>query len=322
MRRATRGKAIVALGLGLVSGCGPAASDPSSRAEAPVAAPDDRGSTSGPAAQVGGDVVATVDGVPITLHEVETLARTAHLTPALALERLEDELVLGGLAERTELARDPEVESAARRAAVRELLVRVVEPTITPETVSSEDLDARRAQISGGLSMPETRRAVHVLVTLEADADEARLDAAFRLARSLRDELAGAPDLVAAMDAMAGRRGAFEIVVEHLDPMARADLEAPFGDALFAATEPGLLPEVVRTSYGVHVIDLVAVVPAWEVPREEWEPVLRRQIAAEGRAAALEELAATLASRTRVEIDPRAQALAESAPLEPSAGGS
>lgn len=290
----------------VLTGCGEGTAAPRRDEPEPVAT---RREVASGDARVGGDVIATVDGVPITVSDVETLARTAHLSPEAALRQLEDDLLLSRAAERAGVGSAPEVADETRRAAVRALLHRVIEPAHAPEAVTEAEIEARRQEIAPGLSAPETRRASHVLVQLPPDAPQARVDAAMRLARSLRDELATEADPAAALDRHAGREGAFDLVVEHLDPMAREQLEAPFADALFAAGAPGLVPEPVRTSYGVHVLVLEEVIPPWEVPREEWEPALRRQLAAEARAAATEELVGQLADQTPVTVSTQVQAL-------------
>ncbi len=267
------------------------------------------------AAHVGGDVVATLDGVPITIAEVEAAAREAGLEPALALRRLEEEQVLGALAARASLGEDAEARAAARRAAVRALLRERIEAPNTPEGISSADVEARRVEIQDRLQVPETRRATHLLVPLAPDADPAQLDAATRLANELRAAIVASADPSLRADELGGRRGAFDVRVEHLPPMSRPELDAPFADALFAATAPGVLPSVVRTRFGVHVVVLDEIVPASTIPRSEWEPAIRRQLANERRLAALDALASALRARTSVEIDERAASIALSAPL-------
>jgi parvulin-like peptidyl-prolyl isomerase len=302
----------------VLSGCGESTAAPRHVEEERVASPTEVPSGD---AHVGGDVVATVDGIPITVREVEALAREAHLSPQAALRELEDELVLSRAAERAGLAAAPEVADETRRAAVRALLHRVIEPAHTPEAVTDAEIEARRQEIASGLSAPETRRASHVLVQIPRDASEARVDAAMRLARQIRDELTTEADPASALDRHTGHEGAFDLLVEHLDPMAREQLVAPFADALFGAAAPGLLPEPVRTSYGVHVVVLEEVIPPWEVPREEWEPALRRQLAAEARAAATEALVSQLAEQTPVSVSTQVQPLLDRVTFDDGARG-
>jgi parvulin-like peptidyl-prolyl isomerase len=260
--------------------------------------------------------VSTVDGEPILLSEVEEVVRATGLPPRRALQRLQDERVLAHLAE-AHLDEVPrEASEAARRAAVRALLAQEIEATHTPEAVRTEDLERRAAELRDGLSAPEMRRASHALVPLRADAREETVDAAMRLATRIRDELRDEAAPAAALDRFAGPRGAFTVEVEHLAPLGRDGLVTPFADALFGASAPGLLDTIVRTSFGLHVVVLEEIVPPWEVPREEWEPVLRRQLAIEARARATEELARRLSASTTVAIDPRVAELATTVGLE------
>ena len=267
------------------------------------------------AASVGGDVIATVDGAPIALAEVERVSRELGISPHRALVRLEEELVLAHRAERSAVASDPEIERAGRRAAVRELLARVIEPESTPAQVTEAELEARRGALSDALTSPETRRASHLLVPLESDAPQERRDAAMRLARRIHDEVATETDPAAALDRHAGAEGAFELTVEHMDPLRQSQLDAGGGDPLFAAPSLGVLPDVLASAYGLHVVVLEEILPPWEVPREEWEPVLRRQIANERRAQALEALARELSERHPIHVDARAADVAEHVPL-------
>lgn len=262
-------------------------------------------------------VVATVDGRPITLGEVRDVARTANVAPLEALRRIEDERVLEQLAAPEQ--DDAEVRAATRRAAVRAYLAREIEAAHRPEDISDEAIEARHTEIAARLVQPETRRATHLLVGLERDASPERVAAAERIARQLLAEAAVSPTSDG-LAALAGRRGAFDVRVEHLPLFAAVALEEPFARALFALPAPTgtpvLAPDVVRSSFGFHVILLEEVAPPWVVPEDEWRPVVRRQLAVEARAEAVAARVAELAQRTTVAIDPAGRSLAESFELE------
>lgn len=306
-----RARWLLAVALGMGCGHEPGAAEttaPSQALRGPVARVGD--------AVVGGDVVSTVDGEPIRLSEVEEVVRATGLSPRLALQRLQDERVLAHVATRGGAEEPREAREAARRAAVRALLAREIEAVHTPAAVPSADVERRASEIRAGLSGPETRRASHVLVPLPEDASEERVAAAMRLATRIRDALRAESAPASALDRFAGEQGAFSVEVEHLHAMRRDELATPFADALFGAASPGLIDEVVRTSFGVHVVVLEEIVPPWEVPREEWEPAVRRQLALEARAHAVQDLARRLASTREVVIDPAAVELATTVPLE------
>ena len=68
------------------------------------------------AAQVGGDVVATVDGEPIRLRDLEAAAREARIPPALALRRLEEDIAVLKEGRAASTARAQATEAAAVHA--------------------------------------------------------------------------------------------------------------------------------------------------------------------------------------------------------------
>ena len=300
----------------LAAGCGEAPSDAVTSEQAPALPSPTRAN-----AQVGGEVVSTVDGAPITLSEVRETATRLHLSPLDALRRLQSELAIVHRAEATPLVRDAEVERAAQRAAVRALLRTQIEAAHTAEAQTPEAVQARYAEIAQNLVSPEQRVSTHLLVPIAADAEEARRDAARRIAEGFLRDVTLAPDEAAALaqlDALAGTHGAFEVSVEHLPAFSRADIETAFADALFGMTEPGLVPRVVQTSYGFHVIYLQRIEPPWTVPREEWEPALRRQLSVEARAEALMALTDELGTRQRVLMSPHVDAIMANWPSETS----
>ena len=294
------------LGL-LTAGCGEASSGAGASAETPALPTLARAH-----AQVGGEVVSTVDGEPITLSEVREAATRLHVAPLDALRRIQSELAIVHRAEATSLVQDAEVERAAQRAAVRGLLRTQIEAAHTAEGQTSAAVEARYAEIAQNLVSPEQRVSTHLLVPIAADADQARRDAARRIAEGMLRDVALATDEAAAltqMDALAGTHGAFEVSVEHLPAFAQGDIETSFADALFGMTEPGLVPSVVETSYGFHVIYLQRIEAPWTVPREEWEPALRRQLSVEARAQALIALTDDLGERQRVLMSPHLDAI-------------
>lgn len=116
-----------------VPGAGDA--DPSAR---PGDRPEASGSAPGAPAAVSGPVISTVDGAPITVDEVERVARDTGLTPREALRRLQEERVLAARASAAGHADDREIVDATRRAAVRALLAERVEGEVGPDDVAAE----------------------------------------------------------------------------------------------------------------------------------------------------------------------------------------
>ncbi len=114
---------------------------------------------------------------------------------------------------------------------------------------------------------PEQRRASHILVKLEQDADEAAQQAALEKAQSLAEQARSGADFS-------------ELAKEHSEDAGSAagggDLGVispgamvkPFEDAVFAL-EPDQVSEPVRTRFGYHVIKLTDYEPEKQQPFED-----------------------------------------------------
>ena len=144
----------------LLSGCGDDASEQSAaRAQGN--------------ATVGGDVLATVDGRPVTADEVRRVASETDLDPREALVRLEERELLAGEALRAGYGDDPEVRRAAEQAMVQALLEREVERKVTPESITEEAIRARfetRAEEAerAGITLDDVREEIREQLLLEA----------------------------------------------------------------------------------------------------------------------------------------------------------
>lgn len=276
-------------------------------------------------ASLAGPVVATVDGTAITLGEVEDVVRRTGLGPREALTRLEEELVLAHAAGVPDEAVRRDADRVARRAAVQALLRHDVEERFRPETVPDDIVRARLEHDAAMFAQPERRASVHVLCRPNRDAPPEGEAAAERFCRDVLEAVVAASDPRAAAEAYAGTDTTgrtFTVTVETVRPARRdGELAEEYAAALFSLPAPGAVPDLVHTRFGWHVIVLTEVVPPWSIPAEEAERVVRRQLAVEARAAALDALARELLARTEVVLDPRGLDLAMRAPLEGSVDG-
>jgi hypothetical protein len=258
-------------------------------------------------AVVGGRVVSTVDGHPIELELVAHAARSAGVDPELALRRLQDEELLAGAAARAGLDRDPEVERAARRAAVQALLARTVEREITEEDLDRAAIEAAYDAAPTRYDRPERRRSTYALASVPS-GDAAGWAAAEAWARTVLAEVTAAPEAEAAL--LAVRRRSFEgqpfqVEVEDVPPLARTDVAEPtYLDALYEVSAPGLVPHVVRTSLGWHVVVVTEIEPAIRLTRDEAIERLLGEALAARRAAWLEEHVLALGRAAGVRLDP------------------
>ncbi len=277
------------------------------------------------AAVVEGPIAATVDGDPISVAEVEQTARDTGLSPLEALHRLEQERALLRRAAHARLDVDERAESAMRRASVQALLRARIEDTVGDADVADTEIAARYQASRASWARPERRASEHVLATPREASDEAARAAAERFVRAAIVRLAAAADPsaeAAAIEAEGAEGRSFTVTVETVPAVDRhGPLEAPYLAALFAIpSAPGVAPEPVTTRFGLHAIVLTSIEPPFEVSLAEATPVLRRQLVAEHRAAALDALTAELASHTTVAIDERTAAVVFAADLsEPGA---
>ena len=285
----------------LVTACG----------NAPAPPPPTRATPTHVAPSAQGPIVATVNGEPIGLAEVESVARSTGLSPLEALRRLEQERVLlARVAAARAEDEDAEIENAVRRSAVQALLRDRVESPIDEASIDDAEIAARYAASRSAWARPERRTSIHVLAAPREPDDEAARAAAERFIQGSIARLLAARDASAEADAIgaeAPEGRSFTVRVEHLPPVDRhAAFDEPFLATLFAlGSAPSVAPEPTLTAHGVHAIVLTRIDPAFEVTLAEATPLLRRQLAVEHRGAALDALTTDLAAHTRVAIDER-----------------
>ena len=258
-------------------------------------------------AQVGGDVVSTVDGHPITVADVEQAAREAGVSPRRALRALQDELLLARAAERAGFDEARGVERARRQSAVQALLERAVEAEVGPDQIDPAALEAELDANRTRFDQPERRHSVHLLASLGADAPASVEAAAEAWIREKHLEIAAAPAAEAALLAL--RRGLptdlpFEVRVEEVPALDRASgADAAYLNAIFSRPDVGLVTEPVRTSYGWHVIAVTEIEPAWQATHEEALATLGSERLVSLRADALEALIRRLASEQEIVVE-------------------
>lgn len=265
-------------------------------------------------AQVGGAVVATVDGHPITVADVEAQIRAEGGTPEEALAALERQTLLALEAERLGYGERSDVRRETRRATVQALLA-----TIEREHPSSaiDEAELRRTYdeaVSGRpgqpptgerFVIPEKRRSEHVLVRVE---DASREREARRVASALLAELERDPGaLETTLAALRGQteREGFPLLVEEVPFVARdGSLEAGFEEVLFAGDAAGIRSELARTSFGWHVVIVREIQARVERTFEEVASELREEATNQRRFQALIALLDRLRAEAGVELVP------------------
>ncbi len=252
-----------------------------------------------------GPVVASVDGEPITLAEVEELVHATKLTPHEALARLEEERLLVAYAAQRGYGQGQDRPRDLKQARVRALLSRVVEAGNAPEDMPSAAVVERFETVKTRQSRPEARAVTHVLFKLDPpSSDEKASAAAASFLREVATKETSEAGLAFMQEVPAkGERGGVPVVRESLSARKDGTLEAPFVDAVFELDEAALVPRVARTSYGYHVIWVTAIVPALSLVLRDHENRVRQQLSTEKREAALNSLIETLKAKDPVQLD-------------------
>jgi len=98
-------------------------------------------------------------------------------------------------------------------------------------------------------------RASHILIKPENDTPEAKA-AARAKAQGILDQIKGGADF-ATMAAQNGQDGTASQGGD-LGYFSEGAMVAPFQNAVFAATQPGLLPNLVETDFGYHIVKVTA----------------------------------------------------------------
>ncbi len=231
-----------------------------------------------------GTIIATVNGEGISAEHLEA---AQNATPSASAAE-----VLAQLIQTTALAQEARARQVLdpyrarwlrRQAAVKRLLQREVEGSVSADSISHADLMSTYDSFALGFGNPTLVTASHLLIALPQESrTDAEIQQAIALLQSLRERLLtqtpSDADLIAAarqlllagfdvdvnidltfplrpVPAMPGKEPVFRAVVQ------------PFADAAFALSADAPLSEPVLTSFGVHLI-------LWKHRREEQRPPL------------------------------------------------
>lgn len=252
-------------------------------------------------ARVGGDVVSTVEGHPIELESVESLALSAQLDPQQALERRQAEELLALEAHRRGYADRDEPKLRERQRMVQALLDRLAE-RVTLDSISEEDVRARFARRRGELTRPERRAIRHIVVRVDSDADDDRWSEAERLARRIRGEWVTDPSTYSRYRDTETLES-FALHVEGSGLMTRGNLESALDEAVFGPSDTGILAEPHRSSGGWHVVEVIRIETAQAPELDDYVVQMREEIANARRQAMLVELVDEAAERFEVQVD-------------------
>jgi peptidyl-prolyl cis-trans isomerase C len=253
-------------------------------------------------------VLAQVDDITITAADMkELLARYSNQPFVLAryssLEKKKELLdslirydVLAIEARKKGLARDPEVQRAAKDKMVRLFTQQEINDKLKPEDVSDAEVAKFYQEHQADYVRPETARASQILVKERAKAAKV-LAAAKALPKT---DVKGFRDLVAreSEDADSKQRGGdltqFDRSTTHVP--------RPVVDAAFALKEIGDLADLVSTDKGFVILKLTDRRPALSRTLEEAKPEIQRRLLEDLRARRKKELVDEARKTIRVEI--------------------
>ena len=226
------------------------------------------------------EVVAEVDGAPITLRRVEALVEETGRPAAEVVDRLIVLELLAAEARRRGLSGSRDARRAARQAMVQRFLEDDFEATRRPEDMPDGVLRRAFEQNIHRFRQPRRVKVAHVLVRAdEKSASKAERAEAARLARSIHREARKAASLEEFLEVGRRHQGTSDlpVIVEELaTPVTEsARLVRPFIDASMALKRIGEVGPPVDTSFGTHVIYLVDERPAFDRPFEEVREEIR-----------------------------------------------
>jgi hypothetical protein len=219
---------------------------------------------------------------------------------------------------------------AERAGLARSLLARLEKEAEDQGPPTKEELDALVESRWWEFARPELRRAVHAVVLVKEEADDAR---ARELAEKIRAAVVGASDPAAFLEAARGvPRGTLKVRAEKLSPCTSdgrvvepkspprtpedvGQYDRTFAAGLFALDRPGAVSAPFRSAFGYHVALLVEIIAPKSEPRAKLESELASVIYQERARAAREALLAHLKEESPPIIDRAALSLTKESVL-------
>jgi len=131
-----------------------------------------------------------------------------------------------------------------------------------------EQLRARFEEQKNRFITPESRLASHILIEVDADADEATIETARQKAEGLAERARGGEDFAALAREYSQDAGSADLGGD-LGWVEPGFMVQAFEDGLYALTKEHPISDPVRTGFGWHVIELREVRPAEGMSFEE-----------------------------------------------------
>lgn len=252
-------------------------------------------------AQSSDEVVATVDGRPISAAAVAQQARAHGVDRKTALAELIDAEALAGEAARRGLDRELEVRDETKGAMVRRYLKRDFEPSVTPADVPDQVV-RREYQSRLAYLVHDTYADVwHFIVPVAANASPADKAAARTRAEALARQARGL-----SLDAFKKLAEDAGLHSEEVVTARDGWVQRPFSEAAFAQLhKPGdVTSEPAQTTFGFHVLHLIRFIPPEHVTIEQAAPKIREGVFPELQRRWFAKLVDEAMARHKVELHP------------------
>lgn len=263
-------------------------------------------------AATSGEIVATVDGVPIGHNQMTAEIGRGGGTARAAVERLIDFELLSRAAARSIAAdTDPDVIEARNRAAVQLMLERELEPRLTKEAIPDDVLRALYQKARGVFVHPRLVEIALLSVYTGARMKDQPRAEALETARALERTVRGLPapspqgtpqdwKALAAQPAWHDRRVKYARLWQALDEPFPADVGRPVA----ALRHPGDTTPLIVAESGYHLAQFIGERPPENVTFEQARDRLREQIAERWKRSQFLEYAQAAASSHRIEAFP------------------
>ena len=280
-------------------------------------------------AALGGEIAARVNGEPIPLSVVMSVAGAGKLPVEEALRRVVDDAVAAHAAKERGLDRRPPAAWQLEATRARLASIRLLEVARRAGPPNDEEV-ARLSEVHWAeVDRPPSVRVQHaILLRPKSAADAPRLKAA---APGLVSAVAGArddADFEAKAKAYFAATGATESSrVESLPPFTDkgvvteggGEMDATFAAAAFAISTVGGTSSVVETSFGWHVIRLLERLPERRMPIEMRRIAFAEEVVAHRAHDLLVERLKALQATHPVTISDAADAMMQSVSRSPPA---
>jgi len=264
------------------------------------------------------DVLATVDGRPITVqafeHEMQRRSGGS-MGVFAALERrraLLDEMiqfqVLLANAKRAGYDRDPELRSTTERMVAGKYRSEHIDPYLAEVSVSDTEIESYYQQHIAQFTVPEKAHAALVYVAWNPTTSAQRRAELIAKADSLRKQAEALSEPTFGALAVQSNDQATRYFGGDIGWLVRGKNESQWEtavvDAIFALNEPGQLAPPLQTEQGIYIIKLIEPKkPAAARPLEEVRTAIAQRMLSEKRQRRSDELYADAQHGLRIEVN-------------------